>query len=156
LFARDPVLFRKKKRFAEDDEGGYSRKQSRGIQIPTSIPAVVDQWANLRKQVQLWAWEVIRIVRALPFVVQSRNNFAFIDLQSPKLIIYNYSFQGRSRIVSKEHGKCRDLLLDKAMRCHRCVAYTSKVAPRQVILFASQTNVLQYIRLLPLLFFPEV
>ena len=75
LFARDPVLFRKKKRFAEDDEGGYSRKQSRGIQIPTSIPAVVDQWANLRKQVQLWAWEVIRIVSALPFVVQSRINF---------------------------------------------------------------------------------
>jgi len=77
LFARDPVLFRKKKRFVEDDddEGGYSRKQSRGIQIPTSIPAVVDQWANLRKQVQLWAWEVIRIVSALPFVVQSRINF---------------------------------------------------------------------------------
>ncbi len=75
LFARDPVLFRKKKRFAEDDEGGYSRKQSRGIQIPTPSPAVVDQWANLRKQVQLWAWEVIRIVSALPFVVQSRIKF---------------------------------------------------------------------------------
>ncbi len=28
LFARDPVLFRKKKRVAEDDEGGYSRSEA--------------------------------------------------------------------------------------------------------------------------------
>jgi hypothetical protein len=83
LFARDPVLFRKKKRVVEDDDGGYSRKQSRGIQIPTSFPAVVDQWTNLRKQVQLWAWEVSSIVSALPFVVQSQINFNFLSTYNP-------------------------------------------------------------------------
>ena len=54
LFAREPVMFRKKKRVAED-EGGYSRQQSKGILIPTSSPAVVDEWTNVKKQVQLWA-----------------------------------------------------------------------------------------------------
>jgi hypothetical protein len=42
LFAREPVMFRKKKLSAED-EGGYSRQQSRGILIPTSLPAVVEE-----------------------------------------------------------------------------------------------------------------
>ena len=42
LFVREPVLFRKKKRVAED-EGAYSRQQSRGILIPTASPAVVEQ-----------------------------------------------------------------------------------------------------------------
>ena len=73
LFAREPVMFRKKKRVAEDEgrvaenEGGYSRQQSRGILIPTSSPAVVDEWTNVKKQVQLWAWEVSQIVTALLF-----------------------------------------------------------------------------------------
>jgi hypothetical protein len=67
LFAREPVLFRKKKRVAED-EGGYSRQQSRGILIPTASPAVVEEWTNVKKQVQLWGWEVSEIVSALLFV----------------------------------------------------------------------------------------
>jgi hypothetical protein len=60
------LMFRKKKRVAEDD-GGYSRQQSRGILIPTSSPAVVDEWTNVKKQVQLWAWEVSQIATALLF-----------------------------------------------------------------------------------------
>ncbi len=68
LFAREPVLFRKKKRVAEDEgEGGYSRQQSRGILIPTSSPAVVEQWTNVKRIVQLWGWEVSEIVSALLF-----------------------------------------------------------------------------------------
>jgi hypothetical protein len=39
LFARDPVLFGKKKRVAEDDEGGYSRKQSRVVEGHTDTNA---------------------------------------------------------------------------------------------------------------------
>ena len=68
LFAREPVLFRKKKRVGGDEgEGEYSRQQSRGILIPTSSPAVVEQWTNVKKQVQLWGWEVSEIVSALLF-----------------------------------------------------------------------------------------
>jgi hypothetical protein len=66
LFAHEPVLFRKKKRVAED-EGGYSRQQSRGILIPTASLAVVEEWTNVKKQVQLWGWEVSEIVSALLF-----------------------------------------------------------------------------------------
>ncbi len=66
LFAREPVLFRKKKHVAEDDVG-YSRQQTRGIRIPTSSLAIPQEWCNVRKQVQLWAWEVRPIVSALPF-----------------------------------------------------------------------------------------
>ena len=65
LFAREPVFFRKKKR-VEGDAVGYSRKQTRGILIPTSSPAVLEEWINVRKQVQLWAWEVSPIVSGLP------------------------------------------------------------------------------------------
>ena len=54
LFAREPVMFRKKKR-VEEDAVGYSRQQTRGILIPTSSPAVLEEWINVRKQLQLWA-----------------------------------------------------------------------------------------------------
>jgi hypothetical protein len=73
LFAREPVLFRKKKRVAEDEgrvaenEGGYSRQQSRGILIPTASRAVVEEWTNVKKQVQLWGWAVSETVSALLF-----------------------------------------------------------------------------------------
>ncbi len=57
LFACQPVLFRKKKGLvAENEEGGYSRQQTKGIQIPTSSPAVVHEWTNVRQLLQLWAW----------------------------------------------------------------------------------------------------
>jgi hypothetical protein len=83
-------------------------------------------------------------------------------LWNPKLTFYRPTipkthnlqqpFLGSISHCSKQHGKSRDLLLDKAMRCHRCVAYTSKVAPRLVILSVSQSKVLQYKHLLPLSF----
>ena len=66
LFACQPVLFRKKKgRVAENEEGGYSRQQTKGIQIPTSSPAVVHEWTNVRQLLQLWAWEVIPSILVL-------------------------------------------------------------------------------------------
>ena len=59
LFAREPVLFRKKKgKVGENEDAGYSRQQTRGILIPTSSPAVVHEWRNVRQLLQLWAWEV--------------------------------------------------------------------------------------------------
>jgi hypothetical protein len=59
LFAREPVLFRKKKgKVGGNEDAGYSRQQTRGIQIPTSSPAVVHEWTNVRQLLQLWAWEV--------------------------------------------------------------------------------------------------
>ncbi len=38
LFAREPVLFRKKQgKVGENEDAGYSRQQTRGIQIPTGF-----------------------------------------------------------------------------------------------------------------------
>ena len=56
LFAREPVMFRKKKR-VEEDAVGYSRQQTRGffLYLPRRQLAVLEEWINVRKQVQLWA-----------------------------------------------------------------------------------------------------
>ena len=59
LLTREPVLFRKKRgKVGENEDAGYSRQQTRDILIPTSSPAVVHEWRNVRQLLQLWAWEV--------------------------------------------------------------------------------------------------
>jgi hypothetical protein len=128
LFAREPVLFRKKKDVGKDDVG-YSREQTRGIPIPTSSLAVPQEWCNVRKQVQLWAWEVSSIVSAQPFAHHHSNSN--LNQPLPKSFCLQLP-QGRSRIISKQHGKNRDLVLDRTMRCHRCVHYTPKDPGRPV------------------------
>ena len=71
--------------------------------------------------------------------------------------VYNCS-KGRSRIVSKDQGNIRDVLLDKTMRCHRCVPYSSTEPDRPVIYYhlenlvsfvTRQYKSLHYLRLLP-------
>jgi hypothetical protein len=56
---------------------------------------------------------------------RSANCLAEPELTMNRFVyVYNCS-KGRSRIVSKDQGNIRDVLLDKTMRCHRCVPYSS-------------------------------
>jgi hypothetical protein len=47
-------------------EGIQSRQKTNGIQIPTSSPAVVHEWTNVRQLLQLWAWEVANPIYRYP------------------------------------------------------------------------------------------